>query len=111
VFDFTSWNSGRKKVASWIEHPWALVHFGKGTAIAFLVKEEQVFAGRRYKAWIVSAKFENGEHSWKCRFESSSTIETRDLLHVFPYALPNSPTLGDIESAREKARTLVEGVS
>jgi hypothetical protein len=111
IFEFASCYGGnRKVVASWIEHPWALVRLGKGTAIAFLVKEEQVFAGRRYRGWIVSAKIENGRHHWKCRFEGTSTVETRDLIQIFRYALPDSPTLGDIESAREKARALAEGV-
>jgi hypothetical protein len=111
VFEFTSWNGHPHRVASWIEQPWALVRLGKGTAVAFLVKEEQVFAGRRYRGWIVSAKIENGRHHWKCRFEGTSTVETRDLIQIFRYALPDSPTLGDIESAREKARALVEAVS
>jgi hypothetical protein len=106
VFEFTSWNGHPHRVASWIEQPWALVRLGKGTAVAFLAKEEQVFAGR-----IVSAKIENGRHHWKCRFEGTSTVETRDLIQIFRYALPDSPTLGDIESAREKARALVEAVS
>jgi hypothetical protein len=108
VFEFASCTGGRNKVASWIERPWALVRFGGGTSIAFLVK-----AGDRgsFKAWIVSVKFENHEFRWKCRFECSSTIEARDLIEVFPYALPDFPKPGDIENAREKARALVEGVS
>jgi hypothetical protein len=108
VFEFASWIGGRNKVASWIECPWALVRFGGGTSIAFLVK-----AGDRgsFKAWIVSVKLENREYQWKCRFECSSAIEARDLIQVFPYILPDYPKLGDIEKAREKARALVEGVS
>jgi len=109
VFEFAGWTGGGcNRIASWIEHPWALVRIGKGTSIAFLVK-----AGDResFKAWIVSIKFENREYRWRCRFECSSTIEARDLVQVFPYTLPDSPTLGDIENAREKARALVEGVS
>jgi hypothetical protein len=107
VFEFANWTGGRcNRVASWIEHPWALVRVGGGTSIAFLVK-----AGDRenFKAWIVSVKFENREHRWKCRYECSSTVEARDLIQVFPHTLPDSPTLGDIENAREKARALVEG--
>jgi len=106
VFEFISWTGGRNRIARWIEHPWALVRMGGGTSIAFLVK-----AGDRgsFKAWIVSVKFENREHRWKCRSEGSSTIEARDLIQVFPIPLPYSPTLGDIENAREKARALVEG--
>ena len=108
VFEFAKWTGGRERIASWVEHPWALVRMGRGTSIAFLVK-----AGDRgsFKAWIVSVKFENPEYRWKCRFECSSTIEARDLIEVFPYTLPDLPKLGDIESAREKARALVEGVS
>ena len=108
VFEFAKWTGGRERIASWVEHPWALVRMGTGTSIAFLVK-----AGDRgsFKAWIVSVKFENPEYRWKCRFECSSTIEARDLIEVFPYTLPDFPKLGDIESAREKARALVEGVS
>ena len=106
VFEFASCCGGRNKVASWIERPWALVRIGGGTSVAFLVK-----AGDRgsFKAWIVSVKFENREHRWKCRFEHSSTVEARDLIQVFPYTLPDSPTLGDIENAREKTRALAEG--
>src|SRR6516165_6562538 len=63
TFDFIRYG-GRNTIASWVEHPWALVRHGGGTSIAFLVKED----GPRLKAWIVSAKFENGEHQWKCRF-------------------------------------------
>jgi hypothetical protein len=104
VFEFARCYGGTCRVASWIERPWALVHVGRGTSTAFLVK-----AGDRgsFKAWIVSVKLENHEHRWKCRYEYSSTIEARDLIEVFPYTLPDSPTLGDIESAREKARALV----
>src|SRR5262249_13003084 len=84
---------------------WALVRVGGGTSIAFLVE-----AGNgSFKAWIVSVKFEDREYRWKCRFQSSSTVEARDLIQVFPYTLPDSPTLGDIENAREKARALVGG--
>jgi len=105
VFEFVSWNGNRNRVASWIEHPWALVRFGKSksTVIVFLVKEEQTYAGRRYKAWIVFAKFENGRHYWKCRFERSSTVEPGNLIHMFPYTLPDSPTIGDIAHARDEA--------
>jgi hypothetical protein len=108
VFEFTKWTGGRVRIASWIEHPWALVRMGRGTSIAFLVK-----AGNRgsFKAWIVSVKIENREHQWKCRYEGSSTIEARDLIKVFPISLPYSPTLGDIENVREKTRALVEGAS
>ena len=106
VFEFTSSTGGRHRVASWAEHPWALVRVGRGTSIAFLVN-----AGDRgsFKAWIVSVKWENYEHRWKCRFEYPSTIESRDLIEVFPYTLPDFPKPGDIENAREKARALVEG--
>ena len=109
TFDFISHLGGRSnRIASWVEHPWALVRMGRGTSIAFLVK-----AGDRgsFKAWIVSVKFENREFRWKCRYEGSSTIEARDLIEIFPYTLPDFPTLGDIENAREKTRALVEGVS
>ena len=108
VFEFAKWTGGRERIASWVEHPWALVRMGRGTSIAFLVK-----AGDRgsFKAWIVSVKFENHEYRWKCRFEHPSTIEARDLIEIFPYTLPDFPTLGDIENAREKTRALVEGVS
>ena len=108
VFEFTRWTGGCHRIASLIERPWALVRFGGGTSIAFLVN-----AGNRgsFKAWIVSVKFENHEFRWKCRFECSSTIEACDLIEVFPYALPDFPKPGDIENAREKARALVEGVS
>jgi hypothetical protein len=100
TFDFISWTGGRQKIASWLEHPWALARYGKGTSPVFLVKE----ASRGLHAWIVSLKLlERGEHQWKCRFERSSTVETRDLITTFPYTLPNSPTLGDLEFARRKA--------
>ena len=100
VFDFISWAGGRNRIASWIEHPWALVRVGKGTSIAFLVKERD---RGDFQAWIVSAKFENGEHQWKCRFGQSSIVAARDLLQVIRRVLPDSPTLGDIEHARRIA--------
>lgn len=102
VFDFTSWDGGRNRVASWIERPWALVSMGGGTSVAFLVKEAP--APESFQAWIVSVKFENGERRWKCRFQSPSTVWARDLNRVFPHTLPDSPTLGDIEYARRDAR-------
>jgi len=100
TFDFISWTGGRKRIASWVEHPWALVRRGGGASVAFLVQEQ----GDRFKAWIVSAKLENGAYRWKCRFECSSAVETRDLIQAFPCTLPDSPTLGDIEFARARAR-------
>lgn len=107
VFEFTSCYGRRNRIASWVEHPWALVRFGGGTSIAFLVKAE---ARGSFKAWIVSVKFEDHEYRWKCRFECSTTIEARDLIKVIPYTLPDFPKLGDIENARETARALVKGV-
>src|SRR5262245_54015588 len=105
VFEFAScYDGSRNRIASWVEHPWALVRLGKGTSIAFLVKAE---ARGSFKAWIVSVKFEAREHRWKCRFDCSSTIEARDLIQIFPIPLPYSPSLGDIENAREKVHTRV----
>src|SRR5262249_33073036 len=108
VFEFAKWTGGRERIASWVEHPWALVRFGGGTSIAFLVKAED---RGRFKAWIVSVKVKNHEYQWKCRFEYASTIEARDLIEVIPYTLPDYPRLGDIENAREKARALVGSAS
>ena len=40
TFDFISHLGGRSnRIASWVEHPWALIRHGGGTSIAFLVKE------------------------------------------------------------------------
>jgi hypothetical protein len=102
TFDFVRYNgNGRTKIASWVEHPWALVRHGTGTSVAFLVQEDH----RGFKAWIVSVKYANCEHRWKCRFEFSSTVEPRDLIKAFPHSLPYSPTIGDIEAARLLARS------
>jgi hypothetical protein len=100
TFDFISQAGGRNRVASWVERPWALARHGTGTSPVFLVNEE----GQGFKAWIVSVKLENYEHRWKCRFEYSSKIEKSDLIETFPYTLPDSPTVGDIEGARLRAR-------
>jgi hypothetical protein len=101
TFDFNSHSGGGpKKIASWVEHPWALVRDGGGTSIAFLVEEVKE-ENRHFKAWIV--KFENGEHRWKCKSEGTSRIETRDLIQTFPYTLPDSPPLGEIKLARKEA--------
>ena len=100
TFDFISCAGGRNKIASWVEHPWALARHGIGTSPVFLVKEE----GQGFKAWLLSVKLENREHRWKCRFESASKIEKSDLIYTFPCPLPYSPTVGDIESARHRAR-------
>src|SRR5262245_27198267 len=54
VFEFTSWGGGRNRIASWVEHPWALVRAGAGTSIAFLVKARD---RGDFNAWIVSVKF------------------------------------------------------
>jgi hypothetical protein len=81
-----------------VEHPWALVRRGGGTSIAFLVKEE----GRGFKAWMV--KFEIGQHRWENRSRRPSKVEARNIIQTFPHTLPDSPTLKDIELAREKAR-------
>jgi hypothetical protein len=102
TFDFIRYNgNGRIEVASWIKHPWALIRHGAGTAVAFLVKKES----RGFKAWIVSVKYESCEHKWKCRFEYSSAVDACDLIATFPYTLPDSPTLGDVERARNEARS------
>ena len=42
VFAFTSCNGRDTKIATWVEHPWALVRFGNGTMVAFLVKEQSI---------------------------------------------------------------------
>jgi hypothetical protein len=104
VFTF-SCDSSDQKIATWVEHPWALVRIGKGTSVAFLVKERDTFGA--YQGWLVSAK-ENigGGLCWKRRFESSTTVDRRNLIHVFPISLPHSPAPGDLEFARLKyART------
>ena len=98
VFTFSCYGSDAK-IATWIEHPWALVPIGKGTSVAFLVKEQTAFGS--YQAWIVVAeKNADGRLRWKRRFESSATVNQRDLIHVFPCALPWSPSQGDLEYAR-----------
>src|SRR5262249_31220014 len=89
TFDFISQAGGRNRIASWVEHPWGLARHGTGTSPVFLVKEE----GQGFKAWIVSVKLEK-EHRWKCRFDSPSRMEGSDLIETFPYALPDSPTVG-----------------
>jgi hypothetical protein len=100
TFDLISSAGGRNRIASWVEHPWALARHGTGTSPVFLVKEE----GQCFKAWLLSVKLENREHRWKCRLESASKIEKSDLIYTFPRSLPYSPTVGDIEFARNCAR-------
>jgi hypothetical protein len=98
VFTFSCY--GRDiKIATWVEHPWGLVRIGKGTSVAFLVKEQNAFGS--YQAWIVAAeKNVDGRLRWKRRFETSTTVDQRNLIHVFPCALPHSPSFGDLEYAR-----------
>jgi len=102
TFTFNSCDGGSTtNIASWIEHPWALIRYGSGTAIAFLVKNMPLGGT---SVWIVLVKLENREHHWTCRYSFTHTVNSADILHVFPRALPWSPTIGDVESAREKAR-------
>ena len=94
------------KIATWVEHPWALVRVGKGTSVVFLVKEQNTPGS--YQAWIVAAeKDADCKLRWKCRFEGSTTVDQRDLIHVFRCALPYSPSLGDLELARLKSARAV----
>jgi hypothetical protein len=104
VFVFSHYGSDTK-IATWVEHPWALVRVGKGTSVVFLVKEQNAFGS--YQAWIVVAeKNVDGGLRWKRRFETSATVNQCDLIHVFQCALPYSPSQGDLELARLKyART------
>jgi hypothetical protein len=104
VFTFSCYGSDAK-IATWVEHPWALVRVGKGTSVAFLVKERSTLGA--YEAWVVSAeKNIGGGLRWKRRFESSITADQHNLIHVFPIPLPHSPAPGDLEFARLKyART------
>jgi hypothetical protein len=106
VFGFSRYGGDDEKIATWVEHPWTLVRVGKGTSVAFLVKEQNTPG--LYQAWIVSAeKNGGGGLRWKRRFEGSTTVDQRNLIHVFPIPLPHSPSLGDLELARALfARTL-----
>jgi hypothetical protein len=105
VFAFTSCYGGSDaNIATWVEHPWALVRVGKGTSIAFLVKGPDRFGA--YQARIaVAGKDANGSLlRWKLRYESATTVSRRDLLYVLPCALPYNPSLGDLEYARANAQ-------
>lgn len=105
VFAFINYfgSASDTKIATWVEHPWALVRVGKGTSLAFLVKEGNTPGS--YQAWVVVAKEKaDGGLQWKCRFEYPTTVDQRDLLYVLPCALPYSPTLGDLEYARANAQ-------
>ena len=105
VFTF-SHHGDDVKIATWVEYPWALVRFGKGTSVVFLVKEQNTPGS--YQAWIVAAeKDADCKLRWKCRFEGSTTVDQRDLIHVFRCALPYSPSLGDLELARLKSARAV----
>jgi hypothetical protein len=53
VFTF-SLHGDDVKIATWVEHPWALVRVGKGTSVAFLAKEQNTPGS--YQAWIVAAE-------------------------------------------------------
>jgi hypothetical protein len=102
VFAFSHYGSDTK-IATWVEHPWALVRIGKGTSVAFLVKEQNALGS--YQAWIVAAeKNVDGGLRWKRRFETPATVNQRDLIHVFRCALPYSPSFGDLEHARAKTQ-------
>ena len=77
----------RDEIATWVAHPWALVRVGKGTSVAFLVKGQDRLGA--YQARIaVAEKNGDGTLRWKRRYESATTVNQRDLLHVFPRALP-----------------------
>lgn len=98
VFIF-NYHGNDAKIATWVEHPWALMRIGKGTSVIFLVKEQSALGS--YQAWIVAAEKDvNGGLRWKRRFETSTTVNQRDLVHVFRCALPHSPSRGDLEYAR-----------
>jgi hypothetical protein len=98
IFAFSRYG-GDEKIATWVERPWAMTRFGNGTSVAFLVKEQNTPGS--YQAWIVAPeKNADGTLRWKRRFESSTTVNQRELLHVFPCALPYSPSSGDLEFAR-----------
>ena len=101
VFTFSCGYSDRK-IATWVERPWALVRVGKGTSVVFLVKEHAL--NSTFQAWIVAAeKDANGALRWKRRFETPTTVTQRDLIYVFPISLPYSPSSGDLEYARAEA--------
>jgi hypothetical protein len=100
VFAFSHYG-GDTKIATWVGCPWALVVLGRGTSVAFLVKERNTPGS--YQAWIVAAEKDvGGKLRWKRRFESSTIVDQRDIIHVFPIPLPHSPSLGDLEYARSR---------
>jgi hypothetical protein len=102
VFSFYRYG-GDTKIATWVEHPWALVRVGRGTSVAFLVKEQSNSGS--FQAWIVvGEKQADGSLRWKCRFDYATTINRSDLLHVFLCALPWSPSQGDLEHARAETQ-------
>jgi hypothetical protein len=102
VFTFSHYGDD-VKIATWLRLPWTLVRIGRGTSVAFLVKEQTTPGS--YQAWTVSAeKGVNGALRWKRRFETPTTVNQRDLVHVFQCALPYSPSSGDLEHARAEAR-------
>ena len=113
VFEFTGGyygNSTTTKIASWVEHPWALIRVGNGTAVVFLVKE--LNNPGTFQAWTVAAKQNlNGTLQWKCRFETMTTVNQRELIHVFPISLPWSPSSGDLEYARLRAAKTQRGAA
>jgi hypothetical protein len=102
VFTF-NYNGRDENIATWVEHPWALVRFGKGTSVAFLVKGPDAFGSYQEARIAVAEKDPNGSLRWKLRYESASTVSRRDLVLVFPCALPDSPSVGDLEYARLRA--------
>ena len=81
VFTFSCGYSDRK-IATWVELPWALVRIGKGTSVVFLVKGKpspaRIRLGRCRPKRVV-----NGALRWKRRFETPTTVNQRDLIHVF----------------------------
>jgi hypothetical protein len=98
VFTFDC-HGGDRKIATWVEYPWALMRVGRGTAVVFLVREQTALGS--YQAWTVSAeKNVDGTLRWKRRFETPIAVTQRDLVHVFRCALPYSPSSGDLEYAR-----------
>jgi hypothetical protein len=104
VFAFN--RGGDEKIATCLQCPWTLVRVGKGTSVAFRVKEQTTRGS--YQAWIVAAeKNVDGTLRWKRRFETPAIVNQRDLLHVFQCTLTYSPSLGDLVLARAKTRVEV----
>jgi hypothetical protein len=100
AFEFTSPSGGcRYSIASWLPRPWALIRYGTGTVVAYVVWERP----EDFEAWPVTSKPGLGARLWQCRHQRSDKIARRDLIEFFPGAA-DAPHQSTISSLCASAR-------